>query len=226
MPKFRRAITRERFLFVSSYDPTIDWSKSGCTPAEYRKDPDANRSKLVHTEDPIAIWLRLPSDKAKMAALGQAGVTIDVPEENQVDVRFSRHSDLTEESSAMLSNLSMMEALGRLCICGVDNLDDAPPVEQQRQKMGHGLEQLTPEMCELLGDDVLFEVGAYLFRSMDDAKLDDAKKKPSEHSASGTRPSENTDTQTTAQSAQQTTTSPDGGDVVAPQSQTSTPESD
>lgn len=220
MPSFitpANELRRTPFVYIASVDPTIDWEKSGCSQAEYKADPEQHRGKLVHTEPPIKIWVQFPTEDEQLIALGRAGWDLD---EQGVSYRTS---DLPVSMGGVLALSEAFRQLARLCICNIENLDDCP--KELYKPYMHGTRLLADEVCALLTDAVLYEVGAFLYRKIE-VGIDDTKKKPSVPSSGGTTPKSNTDTPTTATSAPQTTTSPDGGDAEAPPSQTNTPASD
>lgn len=220
MPSFltpANELKRTPFVYIASIDPTIDWERSTCTQDEYRADPEAHRSHLVHTEEPIKIWVQLPSEDDQLIALARAGWELD-----DQGVQF-RTSDLPPVMSGVLALSGAFKQLAKLCIVQIENLDGCP--ETIRKTYLHDTKVLLDEVCALLTDAVLYEVGAFLYRKIEGG-IDDAKKKPFAPSSGGTMPKSSTPTPTTAASASEMTTSPDGGAAKAPPNPTNTPASD
>lgn len=226
MPSFKSTspsaqLRRAPFVFISAMDPTIDWEKSECTEQEYQADPMGRKGQLHHTETPISIWLQHPTEDEQLIALGRSGFEL-IGEA----VEYQAKGGLAEGVGTMLGLADTLRSLASLCIKHVENLEDAPGAHEQKKKFVHGTKLLTDEMAELVGSEVLFEVGAFLYRSIAGGGVDDATKKPSEPSSTGTTPESSTDTPIAVPFANETTTSGDGGDATDPQPPTNTPENE
>jgi hypothetical protein len=210
-------LNSEPIFFVSSYDPAIDWVKTqaaGMTRADYINNPFEQVHKL-HKKDGeefIRIELNPPRQVDTLVALSLAGVSYD---ENGA-LSFAGSDDMAPGLRASLGSSLAHPKLALLCVADVYNLDDWPsPCRKPYLGSTH---ILTDEAQALLPDVLLEEIGLVINR-LD--SLGNGSGSESDVSPSGDISSDGTNTQTLADSAEETTDErfDDSGVVIGARSQ-------